>query len=387
MPAQHNCKPHHLALAIALTLGCTDVTYALDEAPPDLSTAQLRIESVAPPDEIAPPLPTTPSPARKTKARKTASAAQQTAAQEPSIDASNDFPVAPAEGKGSGPVLQLNSSSGGQIGESHDKTRREFEEGNWTIIKGNELDRGANVHAEALLVNFGTIKGSAAVSGILRNGGTIEGDLVVLQDGLYFGNGAVNGDLNVQGQLRVNRVMGAPHVKGNMSLTRDAVLAYEVLPDGRGETIKVDGTANLGQATLKILASGQFPQASQYTIIEAAKVEEKFATIENNLAFMNPELDYTDSTKVTLTYSRNAVPLAEAATDRNARNVANSIDESKANSMANAAVSTLLGSTRQSAAYALELLAGDSNANLAKATLNSDAPISATERGVSIGER
>ena len=95
--------------------------------------------------------------------------------------------------------------------------------------------------------------------------------------------------------------------------------------------------------------------------------------------------DYSDEKAVRLTYARNEVPFEDLATNENSRELARSIEEPKASptaqtppNTANAAVSALLASTTETASQAIDQLDGSKNANLAKATLNSDSPISAT---------
>ncbi|WP_242489472.1 autotransporter domain-containing protein [Pseudomonas sp. TH06] len=232
---------------------------------------------------------------------------------------------------------------------------------------------------------------------------------------------------------------GSPRVKGDLSLSPTAELAYEVTPEGRGQTIKVDGTAELGGATLKVVAvPGEYPATSPYKIIEAAKVDGEFGTIVNDLAFMTATPQYNKKS-VGLTFARNDVPLKSVATTDSGRAVAGSIVEPQVPSSpapstpltastplpdsdsastatastsltapaatsasvpiqdefvtapvseaveapasapqkpANTAVAAILASDSKTAAIALEQLAAGSNANLAKATLSSITPVS-----------
>ncbi len=238
---------------------------------------------------------------------------------------------------------------------------------------------------DGILTNKGEIEGGAIAAGTLFNNGDIKGHVDVYEEGTFAGAGTV-ASLDVQGRLNVNSLHGAPKVKGDLNRSKTAVLAYEVNPDGRHETIKVDGTASLGGATLRIIAApGDYPQTTQYTVIEADKVDGHFGNIENNLAFMTANPDYSDEKAVRLTYARNEVPIENAATSDNGRELARSIEEPKTSptaqtppNTANAAVTALLASTTETASQAIDQLDGGQNANLAKATLNSDSPISAT---------
>ncbi|MHC8289865.1 autotransporter outer membrane beta-barrel domain-containing protein [Pseudomonas sp. XS1P51] len=382
MPAQHKYRPKHLALAIALALGCAEFTIA-DETLADASPAPVETPEglIAKLDAFISATDTHTSPIKK--------AADWNALV---LDERNDLVSVQARGTFKGPldggegmnIMQLDAARGGALGETRNFTGLEVKQGHWTVSGARDFDIGALVRPNATLINNGDIKGLAITQGTLVNSGAIGGGVEVDKLGTFSGKGRV-GALNVRGELVVNRLHGAPIVAGDLTMSNTAVLAYEVNADGRGETIKVDGTASLGDATLKIVAAGDFPQSSQYTLIEAAKVEGRFGDIQNNLVFMTPELHYDDEKTVGLTYTRNGVPLGSIATTESGKQLGASIEEPEANpagqkpsSTTNAAVTALLGSDRATAAYALEILAGDSNANLAKATMNSDSPVSAT---------
>ncbi|WP_347340623.1 autotransporter domain-containing protein [Pseudomonas sp. TH08] len=294
------------------------------------------------------------------------------------------------------------------------------------------------VDRDGTLTNLGSIEGGAISVGKLFNKGSIKGDVHVETGGSFAGKGTVR-HLHVNGLLTVNGLHGSPRVKGDLSLSPTAELAYEVTPEGRGQTIKVDGTAELGGATLKVVAvPGEYPATSPYKIIEAAKVDGEFGTIVNDLAFMTATPQYNKKS-VGLTFARNDVPLKSVATTDSGRAVAGSIVEPQVPSSpapstpltastplpdsdsastatastsltapaatsasvpiqdefvtapvseaveapasapqkpANTAVAAILASDSKTAAIALEQLAAGSNANLAKATLSSITPVS-----------
>jgi outer membrane autotransporter protein len=382
MPVQHKYRPKHLALAIALALGCAESAIA-DDSIANASAAPVETpeELIATLDAFMSASDTHPSSIKKVSEWN-----------DLNLDERNDLVSVltrgtfrkPVDGGAGDNVLQLNAARGGSVSETRNFKGLEVKQGDWTVGGPGDFDIGALVRPGAKLINNGHIIGGAITQGTLINNHSIGGNVFVDEMGTFSGKGDV-GSLNVHGQLIVNRLEGAPTVKGDMSLSRTAVLAYEINPDGRGETIKVDGIASLADATLKIVAAGEFPQSSQYTLIEAGKVAGRFGDIQNNLVFMTPELNYDDEKTVVLTYARNGVPFESVAPDENAKRFADSIEESEINptgqqssSTPNSAVTALLGSDRVTAAYALEILAGDSNANLAKATLNSDGPITAT---------
>ncbi len=461
MPDQHTFRPQHLALAIALALGCAEFSNAQDlpihtelSAPvEELTNAELKSVPLEILQEFLTAGSTVPqeinSPDRVVKGS----------------DA-NDLIIVKNGGSFKGQadggeginVIHLDAPDGGVLGETQNFKGLFNSQGAWTLTSKGDFDDGVVVLNDGVLTNNGKILGRAIAVGQLFNNGDINGPVDVADGGTFAGSGTV-GSLKVHGQLSVNKSHGAPRIKGDLSLTETGVLAYEVNPDSRGETIKVGGTASLGGSTLKIVAiPGDYPQSSRYTIIEAKEVEGKFGKVLNELAFMTPTLRYNKKS-VGLTYARNEVPFESLATSDNGREFARNITEAphipeaqvpsdsvtsnvadvmptssaeastpepftiadtvdaapqpstvidtsgtaqqasaatdtsgaapKPSTTANApataqkpptttntAIAALLASNKQTAALALEQLAGSSNANLAKATLSSVDPVS-----------
>ncbi|MBB4056060.1 outer membrane autotransporter protein [Pseudomonas koreensis] len=334
-------------------------------------------------------------------------------------------------GKGDN-VLFLNAADGGTLNDTRNFNGLFVAQGDWTLSSKGDFHEGVLVDSGGALTNLGSIKGDVYV----QNGGS------------FAGKGTV-GNLEVGGLLTVNAALGAPRVKGNLHLAPGAELAYEVTPAG-GQTIKVDGTAQLDGATLKVVAAGEYPQSSQYKIIEAREVKGEFGRIENDLAYMTATAQYNKKS-VGLTYARNDVALESLAPTENAAALAGSITGQEAliattaptstptspmpastptaaviavpvpvpvpvltsvaaliedsapaissipneiltaqtseaaaqpvpqlTKPANAAVAALLTSDKTTAPIALDQLAAGSNANLAKATLSSVTPVSAS---------
>ena len=469
MSVQHKYRPKHLALAIALALGCSEFSLAqqvsIDDSIPSDATPEQLIAAldafINNPDTLKNPI------------NKAADGTDRT------FGDGDDLVIVSGRGVLSGFIdggggvnfLQLDTASGGTLGESRRFEGLELKRSTWTMNGSGDFNTGVLVRSKATLinngdiqggaltqgtlVNNGTIGGSATVQsgGILNNPGTIEGDVVINEKGAFAGNGET-GSLTVNGKLSVDGLHGAPKVRGDLNLSKTAELTYEVNADRKSETILVDGTADLGGATLNIVAApGDYPLLSENTILAASKVEREFGKVINNLAFLTPKLDYQEK-KVDLILLRNDVPIENVATTDNGKEVARSIEEptdipqassiavapnppaspntsvqvttptttaenpsiaatphtteqpvtaasppitdqpvaaatqppvtnpvatvSKASSPTNAAVAALLSADKQTAAVAIEQLAGSQNANLAKATLNSDSPISAT---------
>lgn len=445
MSVQHKYRPKHLALAIALSLGCTEFSMA----------QQISADTTAPPDESPEQLmaaldafindPAT----NKTTISKAADGVDRT------FGDGDDLVIVSSRGALSGLIdggdgvnfLQLDTASGGTLGESRRFEGLELKRSTWTMNGSGDFNTGVLIRSKATLINNGHIQGGALTQGTLvnngkigggatvqsggtlHNPGTIEGDVVIHEKGAFAGNG-LTGSLKVNGKLTVDSLHGAPKVNGNLDLSKTAELTYEVNADRKSETIIVDGTASLGGATLNIVAApGDYPLISENNILVANKVEGEFGKVLNNLAFLTPKLDYQEK-KVGLILVRNDVPLDAVAITDNGREAAQSIEEPtnipqapsvaeapnspastdtsvpvstptttaekpstaatpppaanpvatvpKTSSPTNAAVAALLSADKQTASVAIEQLAGGNNANLAKAALNSDSPISGT---------
>jgi outer membrane autotransporter protein len=182
--------------------------------------------------------------------------------------------------------------------------------------------------------------------------------------------------------LLVYEAIGAPHVKGDLNFSEAAILSYAIKADGTAPTIVVDGIARLANASMMVDAvPGDYPDSSNYTVLKAGQIEGEFGKVTSNLAYMTPTLSYT-KTEVALNYARNDVPIEAPAATESGRQLGRSIKEpapgNDKSTGTNAAITALLGANRATATYALDQLSGDNNANLAKATLNSDSPVSAT---------
>ncbi|WP_095052340.1 autotransporter outer membrane beta-barrel domain-containing protein [Pseudomonas sp. Irchel s3b2] len=308
MPIRRTFRPHYMALAISLALGHAASANAQQPTTilPSLADHMARIETL-----INDPVTV------KTPVIKTESGSDGVALK---LGDSNDLVTVSRRGRFNGVVdggggtnaLQLDVVSGGELGESRNFNYLHVNRGEWTLTGTGDFSEGAIVKEKAALTNRGHIFGQVSVD----------------KKATFRGNGQV-GHLLVAGRLEVNAMHGAPRVSGNLELQNTAELAHEVNADGRSETIQVDGTAKLGNATLKIVAvPGEYPLSSQYTIIKAGKIEGEFGKVINDLAFMAPDFQYEKKT-VGFILTRNDVPLESAAITENGREFANSIDEPK----------------------------------------------------------
>ncbi|MCU0117141.1 autotransporter domain-containing protein [Pseudomonas sp. B2M1-30] len=292
--------------------------------------------------------------------------------------------------------LLLNAREGGEIGRTNNFKEVRVAKGAWTL--GHDFNGSAEVKAGAALVNNGSIKGDALVD----------------PSATYAGNGDVQ-NLYVNGALLALKDNG-PTIRGNLALSRGAEVIYVVSASEGASPIVVNGTATLGNATLNVLGiPGDHAPRTDYTVLNAGKIEGEFGQVKSSLAFMTPTLAYSD-TQATLTYARNDVRFEDVSGSKNAQALGKSIDEPQARPSAakpdaqksqapqpqtsrpaalthaatspataaassipgNAAVAALLTSDKATAVIALEQLAGSGNANLAKATLSSVTPVNAS---------
>lgn len=286
-------------------------------------------------------------------------------------------------------------------------------EGEWS--RDISFSHKGRVAADTQFRNLGQIGAEIEVAGDFQNEGSVSKSVFVDQTGTFSGPGTVNA-LKVQGQLAVDPERGAPTIKRNLELAPGATLLYGIHPNGGSATIKVGGTAKLGNASLKIVnVPGEYIDTSNHVVIDAKKVDGEFGAIVNELAFMTATVDYT-AKQVGLTYTRNKVPFEDAATTDNARKFVASIEEPQQvappepspivapaiaqvsavkpdnhgathiptepprtiNTAAqpNTAINALLGTNMITAANAIDQLSGYHTAELGNAILSSVAPTS-----------
>lgn len=423
MSVRHTFKPKHLALAISLALACVELANAQQSSEVADSTAVVNATEL--PETSAKEMALErlkgflTDPGTVPIAFKTPEKTFKGTAVNDLITLTDGASFTGLLDGGEGDnVLFLDAAGGGELKDTRNFNGLFVSRGDWALSSKGDFKEG-------VLVNSGTA---------LTNLGSIKGNVYVESGGSFAGKGVV-GSLEVAGLLTVNEVLGSPRVKGDLRLSPTAELAYEVTPGG-SQTIKVDGTAKLEGATLKVVAApGEYPQSKQYKILEAGKVEGEFGTVVSDLAFMTATAQYNKKS-VGLTYARNGEPLSSAATTDNARAAAEGIVDPTAPAPsatptpltasapapisvpvptptptpiaesvpspipddpltaqvnesveqpapapikpANAAVAALLTSDKTTAPVALEQLAAGSNANLAKATLSSITPVSAS---------
>lgn len=249
----------------------------------------------------------------------------------------------------------MDDAAGGSFGASRNFEWLEVKQGAWTLTGSGDFSDGGAVRNGATLINQGGIAGT----------------LTVDAGGVYAGGGSV-GNLNVNGTLRTNTSLGQATIVQDLNMGSASTLAYGVNADGSSAPVIVGGAANLNGATLAINpGTGTYPWQSQYTVLQAARVNGTFGTVTSDYAFLTPTLAYTP-TQVDLTYTRNDVAFNELAVTGNGSNAANSLASMGKN---NALYNALLNTTQNSAGAAIEQLAGASNANLTSATLGASSQV------------
>ena len=431
MSIQHLYPPQHLALAIALVLGCTDVSMA--QQPADIPTTAEQQERLKAFAEAADTKQQNANTSRKGDAKWTGK---------------NDLVIISGNGKfpgiidggGGKNVLRLDAAKHPILAETRNFLALQVTQGEWQHT-GSFAGWGV-IEPDTTLINTGRIDGQLGVLGTLDNKGVVAnrgifepgahmmnsgmaGHVEVREKARFSGNGTVE-FLSVAGQLEVGPEIGAPSITKDFSLTETAELIYGVNADGGSSMINVEGTAFLNNATLTVAGvPGEYIEAREHTVIRAGTIEGAFGTVSSTLAFMTATLTSTD-TQVSLTYARNDVPLREAATSDNGRAFTVSIEEpqpvkpsepiailtvaqapaANPNTEAptnkpaeppeiiapppkpasqlhaatpaektNAAINALLGSDMATAADAIDQLSGYNAADLGNATLSSSAPI------------
>lgn len=435
MSIQHLHPPQHLALAIALALGCADVSMAQPSA--DILTTAEQQEHLKAFAE-----------AKDTK-RQNANTSRKGDAK---WTGKNDWVIISAnakfpgiiDGGGGKNVLRLDAAKHPILAETRNFMALQVAQGEWQHT-GHFAGWGV-IEPEATLLNTGRIDGQVGVLGKLDNQGVVANRVTVEPGASMTNSGVVNGQvhvrerasfsgngtvefLSVAGQLEVGPEIGAPSITQDFSLAESAELIYGVNADGGSSTINVEGTALLNNATLTVAGvPGEYIEAREHTVIRAGKIEGAFGTVSSNLAFMTATLSPTD-TQVNLTYARNDVPITQAATTENGQEFAahiealqpvkpttpapidvptvaqaagarpgieasaiKPVEPPKITSTApkpagqlqttqpvakpNAAINALLGSDMMTAASAIDQLSGYNTADLGNATLSSIAPIS-----------
>ena len=331
------------------------------------------------------------------------------------------------DGGGGTNVLQLDTTNGGEIGQTSNIKDLYLKQGEWS--NSGSFNSTSLIDSKARLTNTGQIAGAVHILGVFDNRGTVTGPVFVGKKGTFAGNGTVDA-LDVMGLMEVDALIGAPSVTNDLTFSKSATLVYGIDAEKGGTSIKVGGTAALGNATLKITSlPGESVGKSKHVVIKAAKIDGEFGKVINELALVTATPDYTTGTEVGLALTLKEVTPKEITPTKNGQEVLGSILKpqhgestptdpvaalpteqiSATNSQTslsasnpteslkiaasakpkqvvqaqavkpvpkpNAAINALLGTNLTTAADAIDQLGGYDTADLGNATLSSVAPI------------
>ncbi|MHC8389294.1 hypothetical protein ACYZTM_14920 [Pseudomonas sp. MDT2-39-1] len=217
MPVQHKFRPQHLALAVALAIGCTEISLA----------QQISAETIAPaaetPDQLIAALeafiidPDT----IEIPISKVADGVNR------KLGDGNDLVIVSGRGRITGIIdggdgtnfMQLDTPSGGTLGKSHRFAGLELKRSIWTLNGSGDFDIGVLIRPNATLINDGHIEGGALAQGTLVNTGQIGGGVTVQSGGILKNSGDIRGDVVIDenGVLAGNGLVGALQVNGKFS--------------------------------------------------------------------------------------------------------------------------------------------------------------------------
>ncbi|MFO2465482.1 hypothetical protein OOJ96_16005 [Pseudomonas sp. 15FMM2] len=184
--------------------------------------------------------------------------------------------------------VSLDDPKGGIFDGSRNTQRLAVQTGVWTLRGAIDDNRDGRVHTGATLINRSHVGGSLNI-----------------EKGATYSGGSVNA-LNVEGTLQLDLASGAPtHVRDTLRLADGASLVQRFNATGDRETLKVGGTATLGDATLTLNVANEnaLLENYPYPILNAGAVHGRFGKITDNLKNLTPTLSYTP-TAVYVTFSR-----------------------------------------------------------------------------------
>ncbi|WP_194164590.1 autotransporter domain-containing protein [Microvirga thermotolerans] len=220
---------------------------------------------------------------------------------------------------------------------------------------GNLVLSGANTYAG----------GTQVLGGVLTLAGSVASAVTVGNAGTLRGTGVVQAPLTVAGTLEPGMAaggFGTLTVTGNATLLGSSTYRVDANAQGAHDRLAVGGTATLLGGTLDVvLADGLAPVGTPLEIVTAAGgAAGTFGTLRTNSvsAFLDPRLRYAGNA-VTVSFERNAVPLSDAETSPDKKDVAAAIDALGAASPLDDA---LLRLDRASVDRALDLLSGEGHA-------------------------
>ncbi|MBN9218983.1 MAG: autotransporter domain-containing protein [Mesorhizobium sp.] len=220
-----------------------------------------------------------------------------------------------------------------------------------------------------------TVSSGSLIVGV-KGVGKLGGDVQVKSGASLGGSGTIGGDVTI--------LSGGKHVIGDASGTpitpaqtvsgdyaNHGILEIEGSPTA-SDKLTVGGTVDITGATLKLslspaTAASWNPLSGPFTIIDkqsAGTVTGTFASIQNNLLFLDETIDYAggDGNDVTLSLSRNDLSVGDVADTANQRSVGEAVDQLGTGNPLGLAI--LLLSDEEQARLALDAISGEAQASL-----------------------
>ncbi|MBF9235475.1 autotransporter domain-containing protein [Microvirga alba] len=231
------------------------------------------------------------------------------------------------------------------------------------VGSGGLIKRGAG---NLVLAGANTYSGGTQVlGGALTLSGSVASAMTVGPAGILRGTGIVQAPLTVAGTLEPGAAAGSfgtLTVTGNATLLSSSIYRVDANNRGAHDKLVVGGTTTLAGGTLEVvLVDGLAPVGTPLEIISSAGgATGIFGTLRSNSvsAFLDPRLHYAGGS-VTVSFERNTVSLADAATSSGDKNVAAAIDSLGALSKLEDALIRL---DAASADRAFDLLSGEAHA-------------------------
>jgi outer membrane autotransporter protein len=226
---------------------------------------------------------------------------------------------------------------------------------------GNTTLTGNNVFAGSIFVDAGrlSVDGSLGYYHNQANHST-----TTVNGGELGGVGTIDGELivNAGGTLAPGNSIGTLTVNNDVTFDTGAYFQAEIAPDGTSDLLQVNGVVTINGGTVVVLApSGEYVPGTAYTIVSATGgVNGEFAALDTTLAFITPEIEYTDN-KVLLNIARNDVKFTEVAITYNQTAVAGALQQLPPG---NPLYDAVVGQTAAGAQQAFDALSGEVHASV-----------------------
>ncbi|HET8732129.1 MAG TPA: autotransporter-associated beta strand repeat-containing protein, partial [Moraxellaceae bacterium] len=242
-----------------------------------------------------------------------------------------------------------------------------FDHGDFTSFNGSLTGSGdvRQVGAGELLLtgDSSAFTGHTYVdSGTLRLASTLGGDLTLAAGTVLQGLGKVTGNVDASaGRVAPGYGIGTLAVGGNLLLGANSEIDIKVDADGNTDRITTGGTATLGGLLKVVPQPGDYtrPGCCTYTVLTAGVVNGTFASVGNDLVFLDTAVTYLP-TSVQVSFTRNNVGFNTVSLTFNQQAVATAIDARQAVNSADPLALAIAPLTAAQARTAFDGLAGDS---------------------------